>query len=105
MLPARPSDPVQVRLCHLWEVKVNDNIDSLYVDASCEEVGTDKVTAKAGPEVVEDSVPVGLGHLCMDVVTRVAKLGDLLGQKLHSLGRVAENDALQRWTIRFVHFQ
>lgn len=35
-----------------------------------------------------------LSHLGVDVETGVAKLGDLLGQKLHSLRRVAEDYGL-----------
>ena len=36
-----------------------------------------------------------LSHFSVDVVTRVPELCDLLGQQLHSLCRVAENDALK----------
>ncbi len=46
------------------------------------------------PEVVEDPVPVALEHLGVDVEARVAKLGDLLGQQLHAVDRVAEDDGL-----------
>ena len=43
---------------------------------------------------MEHPVPVRLGHLGVDVVAGVPKLGDLLRQQLHSLCRVAEDDAL-----------
>ena len=39
-----------------------------------------------------------LGHFGMYVVAGVAQLGDLLGQQLHPLGRVAEDDALHTTT-------
>lgn len=92
--PARPTDSVQVGLGHLGEVKVDDHVDGLDVDAPGQEVGADQVPAQAGPEVVEDSVPVVLGHPRVNVVAAVAEVSDLLGQQLHSLRRVAENDAL-----------
>ena len=43
---------------------------------------------------MEDAVPVLLLHAGVDVVARVAQLGDLLGQQLHALHRVAEDDRL-----------
>ena len=85
---------MQVGLGHPGEVEVDDDVDGLDVDAPGEEVGADEVAAQPGPEVVEDAVPVRLGHAGVDVVAGVAELGDLLGEELHSLGGVAENDAL-----------
>ena len=43
---------------------------------------------------MEDPVPVLLSHLGVDVEAGVPKLSDLLSQQLHSLDRVAEDDAL-----------
>ena len=43
---------------------------------------------------MEHSVPVGLGHLGMDVEATEAELGDLLGQKFNPLSGVAEDDGL-----------
>lgn len=43
---------------------------------------------------MKDSVAVGLSHLSMDVVAGVTQVSDFLGQQFHSLGRVAEDDAL-----------
>ena len=93
--PSAPTNPVQVGLSHLGEVEVDDHVDGLDVDAPGEEVAADEVPAESGSEVVEDSVPVGLGHLGVDVVAGVAQLRDLLGEQLHSLGGVAENNALE----------
>ena len=92
--PSTAANPVEIGLGHLGEVEVDDHVDGLDVDAPGQEVGADQVPAQAGPEVVEDSVPVVLGHPRVDVVAAVAEVGDLLGQQLHSLRRVAENDAL-----------
>ena len=77
---------MQVGLSHLGEVEVDDDVDSLNVDTSSEEIAAHEVPAEAGPEVVEDSVAVSLGHLGVNVVAGVAELSDLLGQQLHSLG-------------------
>lgn len=43
---------------------------------------------------MEDAVSVGLEHLCVRVEARVAELGNLLGEQLHSVRRVAEDDRL-----------
>ena len=86
---------MEVRLGHLGEVEVDDDVDRLDVDTSGEEIAADQVPAEAGPEVVEDSVAVSLGHLGVDVVAGVTQLSDLLGQQLHSLCGVTEDYALQ----------
>ena len=54
----------------------------------------DEVSAKSGPEVVEDSVPMGLSHPSVNIVATVTELSNLLGQELHALSRIAENDTL-----------
>ena len=43
---------------------------------------------------MEDPVAVRLLHARVDVIARVAELGDLLGQQLDALRAVAEDDAL-----------
>lgn len=53
-----------------------------------------KVSTLSIPEVMEHLVSMRLVHLGMDKETRIPKLGDLLSQQLHSLYRVAEDDAL-----------
>ena len=67
----------------------------LDIDAAGEKIWADEVAAESRPEVVEHPVPVRLGHLGVDVVAGVPKLCDLLRQQLHSLCRVAEDDALE----------
>ena len=93
--PSTTANPVEVGLGHLGEVEVDNDVDRLDVDTSGEEIAADQVPAEAGSEVVEDSVTVSLSHLGVDVVARVAQLGDFLGQQLHSLRRVAEDYALK----------
>ena len=46
------------------------------------------------PEVMEHPVPVTLKHLGMDVEARVPELGNLLGQQLDTVDRVAKNNGL-----------
>lgn len=53
---------------HLGEVKVDDDVDGLDVDAPGEEVGRHEVLASALSELVEDLVAVVLRHLGVDVV-------------------------------------
>jgi hypothetical protein len=55
-----PTDAMQVRFRHPREVKVDDDIDGLNVDAASEEVGADQVAAQAISEVVEHSITMGL---------------------------------------------
>lgn len=43
---------------------------------------------------MEDSITMSLKHLGVRVETRVSEFGDLLGEKLDSVGRVAEDDRL-----------
>ena len=91
---ARATDTMQVGLGHLGEVEVDDHVDGLDVDTAREQVRADEIAARAVAEVVEDAVAVVLAHLGVDVEARVAELGDLLGQELDTLRRVAENDRL-----------
>ena len=44
---SRSSDPVEIGLCHLREVEVDDDVDGLDVDASSEQVRRHQVAAKA----------------------------------------------------------
>lgn len=91
---ARATDTMKICLGILWEVKVDHHIDSLNVDTTREKIRADEVAANTVPKVVEDTVASVLLHLGVTVETRVAQLGDLLGQKLDTVGRVAENNGL-----------
>jgi len=66
------------------------------VSVICDDVLTraDQVAPQSLPEVMEHSVAMLLVHLGMNVETRVAKLGDLLGKQFNSLCRVAEYNRL-----------
>ena len=51
---------MKVRLSHLGEVEVDDDIDSLDVNTPGEEIAADEVSAEASSEVVEDPVTMRL---------------------------------------------
>lgn len=76
----RSSNTMEVRLCVLGEVEVDDNVDRLDVDTTRQEIGANEVSANTVAEVVEDAVSSLLGHLGVAVEARVTKLGDLLGE-------------------------
>ncbi|KAH3662543.1 hypothetical protein OGAPHI_005795 [Ogataea philodendri] len=91
---SRSADSVKVCFCCFWEVKVHHHVDGLDIDTSGEEVGTHQVSDLALSELVEDLISGGLRHLGMRVVARVVQLCDFLGEKLHSVGGVTEDDGL-----------
>ena len=91
---AGTTDTVEVGLGVLGEIEVDDNVYSLNIDTTSEEIGTDEVTAVASAEVVEDAVTVLLKHAGVRVEAGVAELSNLLGQKLDTGGRVTEDDGL-----------
>lgn len=88
------ANSVQVGLCHFREIEINNNIHSLYIDTSREEIRADQVPAQPGSEVMENAISMCLLHLGMDVVTAVAKLGNLFRQQFDTLCRIAEDDRL-----------
>src|SRR4051794_83584 len=92
--PTAAANAVQVRLGVFWKIEVNDDVDSRNVNTAREEIGRDKVAARAVAKVVKDAVAMGLNHLGMDVEAGKAKLGYPLGKQLYSVHRVAEDNAL-----------
>ena len=51
---------MKVSLWHLWKIKVDDNIYSLDVYATCEQVAANQVTAHAFSEIMKHTVAVFL---------------------------------------------
>lgn len=43
---------------------------------------------------MENSVSVGLLHLCVGVKTRIAKFSDFFGEELYTIGGVTKDDRL-----------
>lgn len=97
---SRTTDSVEIGFSCSGEIKVDDDVDGLDVDTASEKIGADEVAGHAVAEIVEDAVPVGLKHFRVRVETRVAELGDLLGEELDPVGRVAKNDGLVDLELR-----
>ena len=91
---AGATDTVEVRLRVLGEVEVDHHVDRLNINTTSDQVGADQVTAVALTEVMEHTVTVLLLHTSVNVVAAIAKLNNLLGQKLHAVHAVTENDRL-----------
>lgn len=77
--PSTSADPVEVSFGHLGEVEIDDDIDSLDVNTSGEQVTADEITTETSSEIMEDPVAMSLGHLRVDVIAGISKLSDLLG--------------------------
>jgi len=91
---ARTTNPVQICLGSLGKVKVDDHIDSLDIDTASQQIRANQVATYTIAEVVEYTVASSLQHPGVRIVAGVTKLGDLLREKLNSVGRVAEDDGL-----------
>lgn len=91
---SRPSNTVKVRLGILGEIKVDDDVHTLNINTTCEEIGCHKVACSPIAEFVEDSVTVGLLHFGMYVEAGISQLRDFLGEELNTVDRVAEDDGL-----------
>lgn len=92
--PSTSANPVEIGLCHLWKIKVDDHIHSLDVYTTSEQIAADQVSTESSPEIMEHPVPVSLSHFGVNIIAGVTKLGYLLGEELYSLCRVAKNYAL-----------
>lgn len=88
------TDTMEIGFAVLGEVEVNDNVDGLDIDTSSEEIRADKVTADTVAEIVEDTVTMRLKHLCVRVETGISKFRHFFGQKLDTVGGIAEDDGL-----------
>lgn len=78
----------------LREVKIDNHVDSLYVNTTCDQIRRDKESALTLRKVMENLISLCLFHLGMDEETTVALINDFLGQELDSLRAIAEYDAL-----------
>ena len=68
----RTTNTMKIRFAILGEIKVDDNVYCLNIDATSKEVRADEVTAHAVAKVVENAITVRLQHFCMGVEARVA---------------------------------
>ena len=56
------ADSVQVGLCKLGKVEVDNDVDRDDIDTASEQIGADQAAGVSILEVVEDSVAIGLRH-------------------------------------------
>jgi hypothetical protein len=63
------TNSVKIGLRVLGEIKVDDDIDSLNVNTTCEQIRTNEIPADTIAEIVEDAIAVRLKHLRMGIET------------------------------------
>lgn len=68
----RTTDTMKICLCVLGEVEVDNNVNSLDVDTTSEQIRTHQVSADTITEVMEDAVTVVLEHARVRVEARVS---------------------------------
>ena len=89
--PSKSPYSVQISFWILRKVKIYNNIKYLNINSSRKQIWRDRISTSTITEVMEDSVPVRLQHLCMDVKTWISKLRDFFGQELYSINKIAKN--------------
>ena len=67
----RTTDSVEICFGILREIEIDDNIHGLDIDTTRKEIRTHQVAADPVTEVMENTVPIALQHLCVRVETRV----------------------------------
>jgi len=83
---------MEIGLSVLGEVKVDNNIDSLDIDTTSQQIAANEVTTGSIAEVVEDTIAVVLNHAGMAVKARVSELGNLLSKKFDTIGGITKDD-------------
>ena len=91
---ARSTNAMEIGLCILREIEIDDHIHSLNVNTTSKKIRAYEVAANTVSKIVKHAVTVVLQHLGVRVEARVSKLGDFLGKQLHSICGVAENNGL-----------
>jgi len=84
---------MEVGLRILGEVKVDDDVDGLDVDAAGEEVGAHEVAADPIAEVVEDTIAVD-GAFWRVSRSMSSELRNFFGEEFDAVVGIAENDGL-----------
>ena len=91
---ARSTDTMQICFRVLRKVKIDDNIDGLYIDPTSQEIRAHKITADSIAKVMKHPIAIVLQHLGMGVETGEAEFSDLLRKKFNPVCGVAEYDGL-----------
>jgi len=77
--PSRTPNTMQICFTIFREIEVDNDIHSLDIDTTREEIRTDEITRDTITEVVKNAITMGLKHFSMRVEARVPELGDLFG--------------------------
>jgi hypothetical protein len=95
---SRSTNAVQIRLRVLGEVKVDDDVDRLNVDAAREQIRRHQVARRALAKVVEHAIAVLLSHFSMNVNYHEDGGGSELGdqQQTHNLQHDDPNSVILR---------
>ena len=99
------TDSVQISASFSREVKVDNNIDSWYIDTSCDQVWADQCFKLAFSEAFENFGSFLSLHSWMKITILIFSLVKFLGQELSSFVGTAEDNALidnELW-INFVN--
>ena len=68
---SRPTDAMEIGFSILGEIKVDDNVDGLNINTTCQKIGANEIAADPVTEIVEDTIAVRLKHASMAVEARV----------------------------------
>jgi hypothetical protein len=85
---------MKISFAVLWEVKVDDHVYGLYIDSTGKKIRADEVAAYPIAEIMENTITMGLQHLCVRVEARISELCHLFGQELDTLSRITKDDRL-----------
>ena len=95
-MPKTPwsTNSMQIRLRIPGEIEVDDDIDSLDIDASGAEIRRDEAPALTLSETVENVITLLLTHFGVDEIAWVSKLDDFLSEELDSHSGITEYNGL-----------
>mmetsp|Transcript_8500 Transcript_8500/g.27974 ORF Transcript_8500/g.27974 Transcript_8500/m.27974 type:complete len:232 (-) Transcript_8500:564-1259(-) len=91
---ARPANAMDVELAVVGQIVVDDQRDLLHVDAAAPDVGGDENTRVPRPELGHNRIALLLGHVAVHGRDREVGLPHLVGEPVHLLLGVAEDDCL-----------
>ena len=90
----RPTNTMQVGFTIFRKVKVDDNIDRLYINTAGEQIGRYQMSCGTIPEFMKDTIPICLLHLCVYVIARISQFSNFFRQQFHSIYRITEDNTL-----------
>ena len=97
---AGTSDTMEICLCILWKIEVDNDIDRLNINPSSKKIRTHQMPCSSIAKLVKHTVAVALKHFCVNVKARVSKLSNFPRKKLDTVHTVAKKDALVDFQFR-----